>query len=128
MATTPNFTATPRIGIGQVTVANAARDGTGTLVDVFVAGPNGSRIDWIEITATGTSLTNVVRLFLFNGTVNRLLDEILTTAITPSTTQEVFRQQLVYNNPLVLPNGWTLRASVNTGGDSYNIFAFGGDF
>jgi hypothetical protein len=127
MATTPNFTATPRIGLGQVTAANTARDGTGTIATIFTAGANGSRIDWIEITATGTTTTNVVRLFLNDGTNNRLLDEVLVTAITPSTSTEVFRQQIVYNNPLVLPTGWSLRASTNNA-ETYNIFAFGGDF
>lgn len=127
MATIPNFTSTPRIGLGQVSAANTARDGTGTIETIFTAGTNGSRIDWIEITATGTTTTNVVRLFLNDGTVTRLLDEILVTAITPSTSVEVFRQQLVYNNPLVLPSGWSLRASTNNA-ETYNIFAFGGDF
>jgi len=132
MSTSPNFTATPKVGAARAITTNTARDGSGTLVTVFTAGTFGSRIDWIEITAIGTTTANVVRLFLNDGTNTRLLDEILVTAITPSTTQEVFRQVITYNTPLILPAGWSLRASCNTGGtpptDNFNIVAFGGDF
>ena len=127
MATSPNFVNTPKVGMVQVTTANTNRNGTGTIVTVFTAGTLGSRVDWIEITAVGTTTNNVIRLFISDGTTTWLMDEILITANTPSVTNRVSRQTVVYSNPLVLQPNWSLRASTNNT-ETYNIIAFGGDF
>jgi len=127
MATAPNFINNPKVGMVQVSTANTNRDGSGTLVTVLTAGSNGSRVDYIEITAVGTTTNNVIRLFISDGTTNWLIDEILITARTPSATNRVSRQTLVYSNPFVLQSGWSLRASTNNS-ETYNIIAFGGDF
>jgi hypothetical protein len=45
MAISPSFANVPRIGLAQVSVANANRDGTtGTYVDVITGGANGTKI------------------------------------------------------------------------------------
>jgi hypothetical protein len=86
---------------------------------VFTAGSNGSRIDDIYITATGTTTAGVVRLFLNDGTNTYLFEEILVTAITPSTTVSVF-QAVLLNQAIVLATGWSLRASTNNA-ETFNI-------
>ena len=45
--TTPIFTLTPNIGLASVAAANTASDGSGTLVTLFTAGVNGSRLNSI---------------------------------------------------------------------------------
>ena len=119
MSTTAQYAATPRAALGQVTAANTARDGTGTLASIFTAGASGSRVDDISIAATGTVTAGVVRLFLFDGTVNRLWLEILVTATTPSSTQAVWSYTL-YNQALILPTGYILKASTNNA-ETFNI-------
>jgi hypothetical protein len=127
MGINANYANTPRAALGQVSVANTARDGTGTLATIFTAGSSGSRIDDIKIQATGTTTAGAVRLFLHDGTNARLYDEILVPAITPSTTVEAFSATLV-NQAIVLPNGWSLRASTNNA-ETFNVLVTrAGDF
>ena len=127
MATSAQYAATPRAALAQVSTANTNRDGTGTIATVLTAGSNGSRIDDIWISATGTTTAGVIRLFLHDGTNARLWQEILVTAITPSTTVQVFNAAL-YNQALVLPNGWSLRASTHIA-ETFNILVTrAGDF
>jgi hypothetical protein len=119
MATTAQYASTVRTAQAQVSTANTNRNGTGTIATVFTAGSNGSRIDDIYITATGTTTAGVVRLFLNDGTNTYLFEEILVTAITPSTTVAVF-QSVQLNLGLILANGWSLRASTNNA-ETFNI-------
>lgn len=78
----PIFPATQNVSWGNVTTANTAKDGTGTVVTVFTAGGNGSRIDQIKVRAAGTNVATVLRFFVNNGAVN-------TTATNNSLAHEV---------------------------------------
>lgn len=126
MATTPNFAATPRLGAGVVSTADTSRTSPTNVTTIFTAGSNGSRIDEIDINATGTTTSGVVRLFIYDGSSYFLFQEILVTAITPSTTITAFGSTNTYNN-LMLPSGHSLRATTNNS-ESFNVIAFGGDF
>jgi hypothetical protein len=132
MASNPSYAATPKCGLGQVSIANTARDGTGTIATVFTAGANGSRIDAIDIKAVGTTTAGMIRLFIHDGTNARLLTEIPVMAITPSGTLPSWEVQLNVNTmtqalPLVLPTGYSLRASTEKA-EAFNVIALGGDF
>jgi hypothetical protein len=132
MATQPQYAATPRCGIGQVSTANTARDGTGTIGTIFTAGASGSRIDAIDIKATGTTTAGMIRLFIHDGANARLLTEVPVMAITPSGTLPSWESQLNTNTmtqvlPLVLPTGYSLRAATNNA-ETFNVIALGGDF
>jgi hypothetical protein len=126
MASTPSYIGTPKIGVAQISTANTNRDGTGTIGTVFTAGSSGSRIERVVVVAPGTTTAGVIRLFIHDGTNYRLYREILVTAITPSTTIEVYRAELVLND-FILPNGYSLRASTHNA-ETFNVEAFGGDF
>jgi len=132
MASNPSYAATPKCGLGQVSIANTARDGTGTIATVFTAGANGSRIDAIDIKAVGTTTAGMIRLFIHDGTNARLLTEIPVTALTPSDTLPSWEAQLNTNSmsqvlPIILPTNYSLRASTNNA-ETFNVIAFGGDF
>ena len=132
MATTAAFAATPRCAVAQATAANTNRDGTGTIATVFTAGASGSRIDAISIKAIGTTTAGMVRLFVHDGTNARLLDEVTIRAKTPSATIEAEESHLSLGNlsqilPLILPTGYSLRASTHNA-ETFNVFAFGGDY
>lgn len=132
MATSPQFAATPLVGVAQISVANTNRDGTGTLGTVVTAGSSGSRIEEIVVEATGTTTAGMVRLFVNDGTNTRLWREVAVTAATPSGTVATFtanvRNDTRVDLPLlVLPSGWSLRAGTHNG-ETFNVFAFGGSF
>lgn len=125
--TTPIFTDTPRADVGQIATANTARDGTGTVGTIFTAGADGSRIDAVTVVATGTTTAGVIRLFIHDGTNYRLWKEILVSAITPSTSIEVFRAVFTPDIPKVLPTGYSIRASTHNA-ETFNVHVDGGDF
>lgn len=127
MSISSNYAATPKTAVAQVSTANTARDGTGTIVTVFTAGTSGSRVDDITITATGTTTAGMVRLFLHDGTNARLWREVPVNAVTPSATVSPF-SSLLGNLALVLQTGWSLRASTHNA-ETFNILVTrAGDF
>jgi hypothetical protein len=66
--TNPIFVGVPNFGVGtNVTAANTAMDGTGTVVSVFTAGANGGYIRRIRVKGQGTNQANVMRVFINNG-------------------------------------------------------------
>lgn len=127
MATAPQFAATPKASaVILAATADTSRTAPTTVGTVFTAGASGSRIDEVWITAVGNSTANQVRLFLYNGTTYYLLKEVLIAAITASASVSSFTTTVIFNN-LVLPSGWSLRATTNNA-ESYAVTALGGDF
>lgn len=114
-----NYAATPRTVVAQISTANTARDGTGTLATVFTAGTSGSRIDDVHIVALATTTAGMIRLFLHDGTTSRLWKEVSVSANTPSGTVAAFTASL-FNQNLILATGWSLRASTNNA-ETFNI-------
>lgn len=132
MSSTPQFTATPKLGQAQLSTANTNRDGTGTIATVFTAGVAGSRIDAIALKAAVATTAGMVRLFIHDGTNTRLLTELPVVAVTPSATVPAWESQLNSNSmsqvlPIILPSGHSLRAATNNA-EAINILASGGDF
>lgn len=127
--TTPIFPLTPVVGVGQCTVANANRDGTGTLVDVITGTTNGTRISRITIKATVTTTAGMIRLYIYNTTNTRLWREIAVSAITPSATVAAFEQTLTLSgeDALILPSGYILKASTEKA-EAINVIAEGGNY
>lgn len=136
MSTTPNYVATPKNGVIQVTTANTNRDGTGTLATVYTAGASGSRIDALMIQATGTTTAGMIRLFISDGSNVRLIAEVPVTAVTPSGTVPAWSAlvnfvdegQYATGGGLVLQATWLLRASTNNS-ETFNLIPLvAGDF
>lgn len=122
MASTGNYAGTPRAALAQVSTANTARDGTGTLASIITGVASGTRVDDLRIQATGTTTAGVIRLFLSldGGTTNRLIREILVPAVTPSTSVEAWGTSLA-NLGILLPNAnAVLRASTNNA-ETFNL-------
>lgn len=130
VTSTPIFSQAVRHEVATISTANTNRDGSGTLGTIFTAGSDGSLIDHVDVQAIGTTTAGVVRLFIHNGSAAFLWKEILVSAITPSTTIEAFRASVDCSKPenrLVLPDGWSLRASTHNA-ESFNVHALGADF
>jgi hypothetical protein len=131
MATQAQYAAIPKVGAVVISTANTNRNGTGTIGTVFTAGSNGSRIDSIDVHATATVTAGMIRLFIHDGTSAFLFAEVPVSAATPSGTAPAYNAQFTPNTtavlPIVIPTGYSLRASTNNA-ESFNIIAFGGDF
>lgn len=127
MSTAAQYASTVTSAAVQVTTANTARDGTGTIVTVLTAGASGTRIDDIYMVGTGTTTAGVIRLFVHDGTNARLLSETLVTANTPSVTVPVWSNTLL-SQAIVLKTGYSLRATTNNT-ETFNIIVTrAGDF
>jgi hypothetical protein len=125
MAATPQFASSPRLGIATISTANTNLNGSGTLVNVVVAGSSGTKINEVTIQAAGTVTSGMVRLFVFDGTTNYLFDEFPIPATIPSSSVASYRTYKNYDN-FVLPSGNTLRAST-ANAETFNVMAWGGD-
>jgi hypothetical protein len=126
MANAPQFAATPRIAVAQVSTANPYRDGTGTVVTVLTAGSSGTRVDYVAVKAVASTLAGVVRLFIHDGSNARLLTEVPVPMTTPVATDKTFEQLVELAGGIVLPTGYSLRATTEAA-NTFNVFAFGGD-
>jgi hypothetical protein len=127
MATSPNFTKTPRTERGLLSAANANRDGTGTIVNLFDAAATvGSRIERITISAIGTTTAGMVRLYIFDGTNIDLYLEIPVTAVTPSATVQSYINS-TGSLGIILSSGKSLRASTHNA-ESFRVIVEGGNF
>jgi hypothetical protein len=132
MATAANFAANPRASSGIVSTANTSPDGSsGTTVSIFTAGASGSRLDSVQIKGiaanAATQEANNIRLFLNDGTTNHPIREILVSSFTLTVgTTGNFEVTVPLGIPL--PNGWSLKASMNSAGAGFHVTAYGGDF
>lgn len=125
--TNPIFPEVGIIGNAQISTANTNRDGSGTIADVVTAGVDGSRVNEIEVRATGTTTAGMIRLFIHNGSAYRLWREIPVGAVTPSDTVEAWSDFIIPRTPLVIPNGYKLAAATHNA-ETFNVFAHGGDY
>ena len=131
MALTAQYASTPRLAAATLSAAAAggrtsAIGIAGTLV--FTAGTNGSRVDDITIQATVTTTAGAIRLFVCNGvTTCWLYKEVPISANTVSATNGGINITLS-NLALLLPNGYTIRATSETT-DAINVIVTrAGDF
>ena len=71
--TTPIFTRAPDVqwSTANITAANTAKDGTGTVDTVFTAdATEGSYLERLTIRPRGTNVASVLRIFINNGLTN----------------------------------------------------------
>lgn len=120
--TNPIFALTPVLKWGAtplLTAANAAMDGTGTVVTVFTAdATNAGRCDEIRFKSAGTNVATVARIFINNGAANAtaanniLWDEVSLPATTASATAAI--PTFVIAGPKGLPPGYNVNVTIGT--------------
>lgn len=130
MATSAQFASVPKTSAVAITTANTNRDGTGSIGTVFTAGTNGSRIDKIIICAKSTTTAGNIRFYIHDGTNYFLFKEMPVVGLTPAATvpsfSAVLSQEVETVLPLIIPTGYSLRASTEKA-EPFNIIAIGGD-
>lgn len=117
--TTPVFSnAGNNVTASMGTTANTASDGSGTLVTIFTAGSNGSRVDSIRMTnaqaTAAASSANVFRIFLTDTSGNnpRLIDEAAQATATRSTSAIGATTTFTYGTGLFLESGQLIKAAI----------------
>lgn len=131
MATSPVFTATPRISAGQITAGadTSFTSPTTNGVQVFQAAAGGSRLHRIDIVALMTTTPGMINLFWYDGTNYRLWKSVDVDAITVGAGTPPFQATLIFPEGIPMPGGSgfdRLYASSYTG-DDFNVIAYGGD-
>lgn len=121
--------------IGDATTGGTGDTGYGgtggtaptTAVTVLAGSTNGTKVDEVVVEPVGTVTAGVVNLFLFDGTTYWLFDQFVYAAQAVSQTAGQFRFDRQYPN-LILPNGWSLRATQTVTGVGFTITALGSTF
>ena len=130
MATQAQFASTPHTELAVISAANTNRDGTGTIVTGFTPGANGSRIERVQVKATGTTTTGMVRLFYSTdaGVTWRLLKELSVSAITPSGTVQSFDGSFTFGAAalLVMSSGHRLGYATHNA-ETFHVTTIGAD-
>jgi hypothetical protein len=118
--TSPIFVGVPNFGIGtNITSANTAMDGTGTVVTLFTAGANGGYVRRLRFKAQGTNVATVARIFINNGSTNTsatnnvLFGELTLNASTASNSASV-AADYEYPMNLVLPASYVVNVCIGT--------------
>lgn len=124
MAAAPIYAATPKQWQARVDAANTNRDGSGTLVDLVPTSAAGGRVDRIRVRAEVTTTAGMFRLWHFNGSAYRLLDEAPVSAITPSATVEVWKAEFTFPGGLQFEATHKLAITMHKA-EAVNAFAEG---
>jgi hypothetical protein len=127
MAASPSFIATPKSWRGRATVANTARDGTGTIVDIVTPGASGSIVEHVELAAEVTTTAGMLRFFLHDGATYRLIKEIPMTAVTASGSVPAWSDVWSPVGGLIVPTGWKFAFAINNA-EATTAHARGGDY
>lgn len=133
MATSAQYAATPRIGSATLTTADTSLTAPTTVGTVLTAGASGTRIDYIDIQGVATTSAGLVNLFIYDGANYILWSQVPVIAVTSSTTLPAFQATMSSNvnaniMPLILPNGYSLRATTSISQTGVRVTAQGGDF
>ena len=133
MATSAQYAATPRVGSANLTTADTSLTAPTTVGTVLTAGSSGTRIDYIDIQAVATTTASIINLFIYDGSNYILWTQVPVIAVTSSTTAPAFQATLSSNvnanlMPLILPTGYSLRATVSVTQTGVRVTAQGGDF
>ena len=121
----PIYVSTPKIGFGtNLTTANTATDGTGTVSTLMTAGSNGAFVEKVVVRHLGTNVQTVVRIFINNGSTNataannRLIREVTVPLNNISQTAASLAIDIPINIPLqagyslLATNGTTIAAGL----------------
>ena len=133
MSTSAQYASVPKIGSATLTTADTSLTAPTTVGTVLTAGASGTRIDYIDIQGVATTVAGLINLFIYDGTNYILWVQVPVIAVTSSTTAPAFQSTLSSNvnsniMPLILPTGYSLRATASVAQTGVRVTAQGGDF
>lgn len=115
---------TAKFGMVTISTANSNLNGEGTLGTVLTGDGSGVRLTRVYIKAIGDVTQGTVRLFLDNGSTKKLIKEIPISTVDSRQVTPAFGAIVKFTPPLVVPNGWILKASTENA-ESFNVIAEG---
>lgn len=134
--TTPIFSRQGDIqwGDNNLTAANTAKDGTGTVVTAFTAdATEGGRVESLNFQPLGTNVATAARIFINNGgsntvaTNNVYYDDVTLPATTLSEVASM--PGVTVNLGIALPPGYRILCTIGTAvAAGYKVTAVGGKF
>lgn len=124
MANSPQFANAPIHKWCSISTANANRDGTGTIVDLWSAGERGTVIEKIKAKAEVTTTAGMVRILIHDGSDWALLHEMIVSAITVAADVKSWEEEITVN--MKLPRGWKIGAAPHNA-EAFKVHAWGGD-
>ncbi|MBI5541258.1 MAG: hypothetical protein HY951_14425 [Bacteroidia bacterium] len=109
-------------GIVTISTGNTAIDGSGAVGTVFTANASykGALIKTVTIKATTDTAQGMVRLFIYDGSVTKLIKEVEVPAVIKSATSPSYGITFPLN--IILKAGWSLKASTEVS-NSFNVIA-----
>lgn len=128
--TTPIFGKNGYMAQANVAAANTNRDGTGTLVDLLTGTTEGTRVERLRYQATVTTTAGLLRIWHYDGTNNRLIDEIPIAANTVSASNPGVSGDRARSDGqpyAVLKSGDKLKITMHNA-ESVNVFALCTDY
>ena len=133
MATSAQYASTPVFGSATLTTADTSLTAPTTVGTVLTAGASGTRIDYIDLQGVATTVSGLVNLFVYDGTNYILWQQVPVQAVTSSTTAPAFTSALSSNSnanimPLIIPTGYSLRATTSVAQTGLRVTAYGGNF
>lgn len=133
MAATPAFASTVIVGTGTVPgtadTSMTAPSNQTTLTFSTAIGSSGAKIEEIRVVGLGTTVAGIVNVFLYDGSAYHLVDQVVVSAVTSSTTAAAFYDLRRYDN-LFVPSGWSVRVTTTVAGNVslLKVFALGANF
>ena len=132
MATTINYASTATVGAALLTTGDTSRTAPTTTGTIFTAA-SGGQVERIVIIPVATTVASVVRIFRYDGTTYNLYAEIPISAYTASASvaiSAITLEAVTTPNlfPILVPTGWSLRATVNDTQTGIKIQAEGGAY
>jgi len=133
MSTTAQYASTPVFGAALLTTADTSLTAPTNVGTVLTAGASGSRIDFIEVIGVDTTVSGIVNLFIYDGTTYHLWQQVPIIPVTVSTTATSFTSTISTNNtpnnlPMIIPTGYSLRATTTIAQTGVKVIAYGGNF
>jgi hypothetical protein len=111
---------TAKNGIAVIATANSNLDGTGTIGSIITAASNGTLIKRLYLKATGNTTEGMIRIYVYDGSNSRIIQEVQVPSITCSGTTPAFETVLELN--LTLKSGYILKASTQKA-ETFNVIA-----
>lgn len=125
MASTPSYASNPLApDIVAISVANANRDGSGTMVELCAGTASGVVIEQVRVKAVGTTTAGMVRFFLSkdNGATKALLTEVLVTANVAGATNGAWTKVIDDLEGLTLKDTTTKLYVSTEKAEAFNVF------
>lgn len=131
MASTPVFsTGTNATNVVNVSAANTARDGSGSITTLVTGVASGTLVTRVHCHATVATAAAVLNFWYSSdsGTTWRLIGDLTVAAVTPGTTAAAWSGDFVPPGGSIIVVGTTGRLGVTTTiAQSTNFAAIGGD-